>query len=355
MSRRNIDKKTKPFWKDTEAISPVIATILILAVAVAAGVGLYMWFDTFQEGAQAEVGNSTTASMNIMIEESLGDELLKLVLPVTQFNFKSILVDVDNDEKIYKPTSTGNYSYKQEVTGGTLYTNSWYEERFIQEIATTVTNRGPRDLTNVKIKYTELPSSLNYCLHIDRDSDWQLLDVDGTPADMTFTTNGVVEGTSMHYYFGGSKPGINYTDHDVAYADQSTKSWGNNILKVASIYDVDGNHRYAYADNGTTDNGTTYGWNTAGTLFSSNLNSTNYQWCKEHLHNSVYEVGDLKSGETKTVYTYFLAGYFTPKYVEGDSFADCMVNLPIEVYCDQGLRGSVTAKIHMMDLDAGEW
>ncbi|MBW2635911.1 MAG: hypothetical protein JRC86_00015 [Deltaproteobacteria bacterium] len=355
MSKRNINKKIKPFWKDTEAISPIIATILVLAVAVAAGVGLYFWFDTFQEGAQAEVGNSTTSSMNIMIEESLGDELLKLVLPVTQFNFKSVLVDVDNDNKIYKPNSTGNYSYKQEATGtkaSKIYINSWYEERFIQEIATTVTNRGPRDLTNVKIKYTELPSSLNYCLHIDRDSDWQLLDVDGIPADMTFTTSGVVEGTGMHYYFGGTNAGINYTDHGVAYADQNGKSWGNDTLKIASIYDVDGNHKYAYADNGTT-----YGWNTAGTLFSNDLdlNDTTYQWCKEHLHNSVYEVGDLKSGETKTVYTYFLAGYFTPKYVEGDSFADCMVNLPIEVYCDQGLGGSVTAKIHMMDLDAGDW
>lgn len=350
MNRRKIIKKIKPLWKDTEAISPVVATILILVVAVAAGVGLYFWFDTFQEGAQAEVGNSTTSSMNIMVEESLGDELLKLVLPVKQFNFKSVLVDVDNDEKIYKPPSSGNYSYKQEATGGTIYTNSWYEERFIQEIATTVTNRGPRDLTNVKIKYTELPSSLDYCLHIDRDSDWQLLDVDGTPADMTFTTNGVVDGTGMHYYFGGTNAGINYTDPGVAYADQNGKSWGNNVLKVVSMYDVDGNHRYAYADNGTT-----YGWNTSGTLFTNDLNATIYQWCKEHLHNPVYEVGDLKSGETKTVYTYFFAAYFTPTYVEGDSFADCMVNLPIEVYCDQGLGGSVTAKIHMMDLDTGEW
>jgi len=351
MIKEKVVEKIKTFRDNRDAISPIIATILVLAVAVAAGVGLYFWFDTFQEDAQKQVGDSTTSSMNIMIEESLGDELLKLVLPVAQFNFKGTLVDVDNDDRIYKPTSSGNYSIKRIAEGKTPYTNSWYEERFIQEIAATVTNRGPRDLTNVKLKYTDLPANgLTKCLHIDRDSDWQLLDVDGTPADVTFTVDGPVEGTGMHYYFGGLKPGIDYTDHNVTYADQSDKSWGDNILKVASIYDVDGNHRYAYADNGTT-----YGWNTAGTLISSSLNSTNYQWCKEHLQNPVYEVGDLKSGETKTVYTYFFVGWLSPDYVEGDSFADCMINLPIEVYCDQGLGGSVTAEIYMMDLDAGEW
>jgi len=31
MNKEKIVEKIKPFWKDTEAISPVVATILILA------------------------------------------------------------------------------------------------------------------------------------------------------------------------------------------------------------------------------------------------------------------------------------------------------------------------------------
>lgn len=348
--RKKIFEKIKQFFENREAISPIVATILVLAVAVAAGVGLYYWFGAFQTGAQSQMENSSTASMNIMVEESLGDKLLQLVLPVKQFDFNSILVDVDNDEVIYKPTYSGNYSKLREAEGKSLKNNSWREERFIQEIAATITNRGPRDLTNVKIKYTKLPNELTKCLHIDRDSDWQLLDVDGTPADVTFTTDGPVEGTGMHYYFGGQKTEIDYTNKTVAFADQMYSYMGNNTLKVVSLYDVDGNEMYAYADNGTT-----YGWNTAYTLFTNEMNKSNGYWCTEHLHNPVYEVGDLKSGETKTVYTYFFAGYFNLQYVEGDSFADAMINLPIEVYSDQGFGGSVTAKIHIMDLDAEKW
>lgn len=60
------NKKIKPFWKDSEAISPIIATILVLAVAVAAGVGLYFWFDTFQASAQEQVGSSTDSQFDVL-------------------------------------------------------------------------------------------------------------------------------------------------------------------------------------------------------------------------------------------------------------------------------------------------
>ncbi|MFH1127471.1 MAG: archaellin/type IV pilin N-terminal domain-containing protein [archaeon] len=75
MNKKKTLKKIIPFWEDTEAISPVVATILVLAVAVAAGLGLYLWFNPFQANVQAQIGTSSNSSVNLMADTTLGNNV----------------------------------------------------------------------------------------------------------------------------------------------------------------------------------------------------------------------------------------------------------------------------------------
>ena len=348
------NKTIKQFWKDTEAISPIIATILILAVAVAAGVGLYFWFDTFQASAQEQVGDSSAASMNIMMESSLGDELLKVVLPIKLFEYRAEGVDADNYDLLYRPTSSGNYSdYTLKKYGYVKYVNNWRDERFIQEIPIYIENRGPNTLTGVTIKYTQFASTLNYLLQIDRENNNQLLDVNGNPVHVELNDTGVHDNSSISYYFNEPSYAMNYSSvGSDAYLPIESNLFTGDRITATKLYDVDGNTRYAIADIG----GVKTGWNTAGSLFASKsyggLNATLYGWAKEELHNPTYEVGTLEPGENKKIYTYYYVAYLKPEYcTTGDSFADATVDLPIMVSCDQGISQTVIAQLHLIDKD----
>lgn len=353
MNKKKILKKIIPFWEDTEAISPVVATILVLAVAVAAGLGLYLWFNPFQASVQTQVQNSSASSVNLMAESTLGNNVLKVALPVGEFTRKSTIIDVDNDGLLYKPISSGDYS--KAPSGTATYINTWMEERFIQEIPVYIENRGPNPLTNVKVKYIELPSTLTYMLRLDRNKGYQLLKLDGKPAKVDFSTSGILneDSTSAHeYYFNGTIPAINYAVHTVNYtATQNSSTFANHTLTVLKIYDADGKTGYAYAKS----NGTVEGWNTAGTLFAGStgggLNATLYEWSKSKLQDPTYEVGTLNPGEKKTVYTYFFAAYIKKEYCDSGSFKDCRINLPIQVNTDQGATQTVTPTLHIIDTD----
>lgn len=333
MNKKKIFKKIIPFWEDTEAISPVVATILVLAVAVASGLGLYLWFNPFQAGVQASVQNISASSVNLMAESTLGNNVLKVALPVSKFTRKSTLIDIDNDGRLYKPAAKGGGNYSLAPSGTGTYINTWVEERFIQEIPVYIENRGPNPLTNVKVKYTELPSTLTYVLRFDRNNSYKLLKLDGKPAKVDFSTSGILnedKTTAYEYYFNGTKPAINYSDHFVAYAEQNSSTFKNDTLTVLKLYNVDGKTGYGYA----MKNGIVEGWNTAGTLFAGSsgdgLNKTNYEWCKSKLQDPTYNVGTLNPGEKKTVYTYFFAAYILQSYCDSRSFTDCRINLPIQ-------------------------
>lgn len=354
MNRKNIDKKIKCFWKNTEAISPVVATILILAVAVAAGVALYFWFDTFQAGAQEQVGDSTASSMNVMVESSLGDDALKVALPVSLFEYRATNLDVDNDGKIYRPTYSGNYSDKTlQEYGYVKYSNNWRDERFIQEIPIYIENRGPNKMTGITVKYTQLASTLNYLLQIDRDNKNQLLDVDGNPIHVELNNTGVYDNSSISYYFNDPSYAMNYTSiGSDAYLPIESSLFKDDRITATKFYDVDGSTRYAIADI----SGVKTGWNTAGSLFAGKkkggLNATLYDWAKENLHTPSYEVGTLEPGESIKIYTYYYVAYLVPEYcTTGDSFADATVDLPIMVFCDQGISQTVIAQLHLIDKD----
>ena len=348
------NKKIKPFWKNTEAISPIIATILVLSVAVAAGVGLYFWFDTFQAGAQEQVGATTTSSMNVMVESSLGDKVLKVALPVDTFTYESKWLDLDNDGKIAEPTKSGNYSVYN-----SKYTKFWFDERWIQEIPIYIKNQGPSELTGVKIKY-DVPTGL--LLRIDRNNNNQLLKVDRTPAKINFTADGPKTADTT-YYFDTTDYSVNISDiyWDFSNIPGSTayspfEDWlgsSQSLLKVLKFYDENGNERYARAEI----NGAEHGWNTANSFFVGagwydGLNSTNIDWCKQNLQDPVYDVGTLKPGESKKVYTYYFTGnYLTPDDFDCSSFADCTGKLSVTVSSDQGVSQTVTATFHLIDTD----
>jgi len=353
-----IKQKVKGFCEDTQAISPIIATILVIGVAVAAGVALYFWFDTFQTGAQGQVENTSTSSMNIMVEKSLGNDVLKVSLPVSTFEYSSTMVDVDNDGKIYRPEASGNYSdYTLQKYGYVKYKNNWRDERFIQEIPVYIKNNGPTELTGVKVKYSKLASTLNFVLRIDRDNNYQLLDINGNPVHVMINNTGVYENNSISYYFNEPSYAMNYSNitdiiTDDAYLPIESSMFKDNRTTSTKLYDVDGNSRYGIA----YINGVKTGWNTASSFFASaykkGLNDTNYDWAKENLHNPVYEVGTLKPGESKKIYTYYYLAYLVPSdCTTGDSFADCTIELPITVSTDQGPAQTVIAKLHLIDED----
>ncbi len=323
----------KKIFENTEAISPIVATILLLAVAVAAGMGLYYWFGTFQSGAQEQVQNSSTASMNIMAEKSI---VLKVSLPKDTFVYKSAtLLDADND---------GILGIGNRTILNPSYVNSWRDERFIQEIPIYIKNQGPSELTGVKIKY-EPTTNIRY-LRIDRNNGNQLLKLDGTPAKVNFTADGPIEKEKdITYYFNSNAYIVNYTDNTSAYPSFVAKD-GNNTLFLNMFYNEDEQYTYARAEKG----GTSLGWNTAATFGRSTLNLSNFEWFLANLQNPNYDVGTLKPGESKKVYTYFMVGDgFTPKQWNCSSFADCRVNLPVTVGTDQGVSQKVTVTLHLMD------
>jgi len=143
MSNKKIVDKIKHFWNDTEAISPIIATIMILVVAVAAGAMLYFWWDEFQEGAQEEVGASAMGSMKTM---SIGSAIVIMSSEINE-NFK-LYPDADNaTEELVNNSENAGIWYAQNYTGVRFGPNGlddlgYHDERFIVEIPVTISSNG---------------------------------------------------------------------------------------------------------------------------------------------------------------------------------------------------------------------
>ena len=58
--------------KNSRAISPVVATALLLVVAVVAVVGFQTWFNTYQSGLNSKVEQQSAAGSSITIERLEG-------------------------------------------------------------------------------------------------------------------------------------------------------------------------------------------------------------------------------------------------------------------------------------------
>ena len=380
MKIEKLIKKMKPFFNNTEAISPIIATIMVLVVAVAAGAGLYFWFDTFQASAQEEVGVSSTDSMRSMV---IGSADIAINLMDEEFSFEEM--DATDDTSTDNKRGNGRISWAQNYSTGPVGPGkngqrglAWQDERFIVEIPITVSSSAA--LENVKI-FAGVPSVVSggesklyayHWLHLDRNKDYQLLKGDGTPFKgyINDSTDKVYEDNAngYTYYFGRSGLGcgidiLNGTvsvetgtlaDNTLNPGDES-QVWGAKIsgtnggLMIMSLYtNTASQERYfAFAKNGSEE----LGWITCDyTNGGRDKYFNGIDKINEMFHGNTYEVADkLTPNKAVTVNTYFMVSALVldkgQDTLEDDGMAEIV--LPYTITTDEGLieKTSVTLTV----------
>ncbi len=375
MSNKKIVDKIKHFWDDSEAISPIIATIMVLVVAVAAGAGLYFWFDTFQTGAQEEVGESATGSMRSMV---IGSADIAINLMDEKFSLEGM--DATDDTSTDNIKGNGRISWAQDYISGPVGLNgkrgvAWMDERFIVEIPITVSSSAA--LENVKI-FAGVPSVVSggesnlrayHWLHLDRNNGYQLLKGDGTPFKgfINDSTDKVYEDNTdgYTYYFGrsGLAAGIDILNgnlsaetgtlaNNTSTSGDESQVWGAKIsgtnggLMVMSLYtNTASQERYfAFAKNGSEE----LGWitcdytNGGRDKYFNGIDKINGMF-----HGNTYEVADeLTPNKAVTVSTYFMVSTLMldkgQDTLEDDGMAEIV--LPYTITTDEGLieKTSVT-------------
>ena len=367
MNKEKIVDKIKHFWNDTEAISPIIATIMVLVVAVASGAGLYFWFDEFQEGAQDEVGVSATSNVRAMVIGS-ADVKLNPLSEKTSFDGMDAPGDTagNGDGWIFNALSS-TLSYDMGPNGRN--DKGWIDERFIVEIPITIISNA--ELNNVVLtamKPVAIEGDLRdyMWLHLDRDTEYQL----NTVNDEAFVgyinkSYKVYEDTSGYtYYFGGMKHlGLDMINGNVSpetgtladntstsYPDESNLDYPNipttdGSLSVITLYKDDGNTRFAFAKNGTAD----LGWITCNYNASETTTFTDYfngDKLKPVFDSGTYTVADqLTANKVVTVYAYFMVDVLA---VDTQS-KSAEIELPFRVTTDEGVMGTTSVTLTVTD------
>ena len=390
MKIEKLIKKMKPFFNNTEAISPIIATIMVLVVAVAAGAGLYFWFDTFQEGAQTEVGAAATGSMRTM---SIGSAIVTMGSEINE-NFK-LYPDEDNatEETLLNSENAGIW-YAQNYTGRRFGPNGLddlglHDERFIVEIPVTISSS--TELTDVKLKAGKIEVTDgnlygHMWLHLDSESDYQLLNGDDTQF-VGFINNSTVQvyedaTNGFTYHFGGqnhhgvklNESNSTMVDFVTKYGavpdDPNSKSYDESDISPPVIARVDGAMgvirlytpdamRVAFAKDKT---GTEYGWMTcnydAGLSYSPSASSMQDEYFigrekLEQFHNPVYKVADtLVPNEAQTISTYFFVTIMSlSNYETGTDEGLTTVNIPLTMTSKEGVSQTMNVKFTVLDKD----
>jgi len=389
MNKEKIAEKIKHFWKETEAISPVVATILILAVAVAAGVGLYFWFDTFQEGAQAQVEKSSTGSMKTM---AIGSAIITMSSEINE-NFK-LYPDSDNaTEELVNNSENGGIWYAQSYTGVRFGPNGldelgYHDERFIVEIPITISSS--TELTDVKLKAGKIEVTDgnlygHMWLHLDSESDYRLLNGDDTLFVGFINENDtqVFENTTdgLTYYFGGKKHHgvclpttatlLDFVNDTGAVPDDpSTVKYDESDISPPRIATVDGalgvirlyTPDTSYVAFAKDKNDTEYGWMTcnpaAGYTGNSKTSSMKDEYFLggeklEQFHNPVYKVADtLNPNDAQTVSTYFFVTIMALSNREtGTDDGSTTLNIPLTMTSKEGVTQTINVKFTVLDED----
>ncbi|MBU3966128.1 MAG: hypothetical protein KKG76_01960 [Euryarchaeota archaeon] len=405
MNKKKTLKKIIPFWEDTEAISPVVATILVLAVAVAAGLGLYLWFNPFQANVQGQVGNTSVASIDLMAKKSLGNDAITLSPFPGESMYTITFAEVDDKESAPKNETTGNTLYPQgngyisiyrkytptswlrSTSGGNGWVNTTknpqiYDERFIIEIPVTLTpalslhnviiKAGKPVVAETYPKTTETLFHTEFWLHIDRDNNYQLLKNDETPFKgimnrSTLTASKIEENTTGNtFYFNGKDYFLNVSDtpwrnftgenmggnfekvdkeRGTALIQSGWPSGAHTFFRVLPIYKADGVKRYAYIKNAT---GGIEGWYTNYFSGADNI--------KEYFDSNQYNVGDVNAGQSVTKYLYLMFDSLRmPKcpdpmttWLEGDD-EYVVFDVPITATTPDGITSTMTVKVKVMD------
>lgn len=365
MEKEKIVKKIKHLLNNTEAISPVVATILILAVAVAAGVGLYFWFTAFQESAQTEVGESTRGQMRTMSIDNAQ-------VTISPFDIPSLEgIDADYDTVADNPAGNGRIRYAGNYTdpisglGPNGKNNvAWMDERFVVDIPIMISSNIA--LEDVMLTYG-MPIVMNegaalrshLWLHLDKDNNYQLLKNDGNPfiGFINVSTDNVFENAThgYTYHFGDSQfAGLdinNYTENidvDAGIATQGLSppqiSRRPDSLGVMKIYS-EGDFHYAFAQNKT---GSRFGWVTCD-YRSKEDRYFNGEEKLSVFHSPTYKVADrLVPNEAVTVTTYFtymLGNLDNYNTYNDDGYAE--IELPFTITTKEGVTAisSITLTI----------
>jgi len=387
MNKEKIVDKIKHFWNDTEAISPIIATIMILVVAVAAGAGLYFWFNAFQESAQDEVGDSASASVETMVFRSA---YITMTSEINE-NFK-LYPDQDN---VTEGTENGAIWYAQNYSGIRFEPNGkddlgWHDERFIVEIPITITSK--TELNDVKLKAgkIEITDGNLYghmWLHLDSESDYQLLNGDDTQFVGFINENEtqVFENTTdgLTYYFGGKK-------HHGVLLNESNATMVEFVGKYGAVPDDPSSAKYDESDISPPRIGTTpgamgvirlYTPDSSYAAFAKDQTGEEYGWmtCNyaaggavppipatsmkdqyfhggeklEQFHNPVYKVADtLNPNEAQTVSTYFFVTIMSlSNYDTGKDEGLTTVNIPLTMTSKEGVSETMNVKFIVADKD----
>jgi len=388
MSNKKIVDKIKHFWNDTEAISPIIATIMILVVAVAAGAMLYFWWDEFQEGAQEEVGASAMGSMKTM---SIGSAIVIMSSEINE-NFK-LYPDADNaTEELVNNSENAGIWYAQNYTGVRFGPNGlddlgYHDERFIVEIPVTISSS--TELTDVKLKAGKIEVTDgnlygHMWLHLDSDSDYQLLNGDDTlfvgfiNQNETQVFENATDG--LTYYFGGQ-------NHHGVLLNESHPTEADFIKATGAVQDIAATIKVDESDIsppriGTTPgamgvirlytpdamrvafakdkNGTEYGWMTCNyaagqTAFGGSMKDQYFLGRDklEQFHNPVYKVADtLNPNEAQTISTYFFVTIMSlSNYETGTDDGLTTVNIPLTMTSKEGVTQTINVKFTVLDED----
>ena len=393
MSNKKIVDKIKHFWNDTEAISPIIATIMVLVVAVAAGAGLYFWFDTFQASAQEEVGTSATGSMRTM---SIGSAIVTMSSEINE-NFK-LYPDEDNaTEELMNNSENAGIWYAQNYTGARFGPNGmdgvgYHDERFILEIPVTISSS--TELTDVKLKAGKIEVTDgnlhgHMWLHLDSDYNYRLLNGDDTRfvGFINNNTDQVYENTTdgFTYYFGGKKHHgvllnrsnetmVSFVELTGAVPDDpNSKGYDESDISPPRIATVDGalgvirlyTPDSSYVAFAKDKNDTEYGWMTCNydaggynpfappTTWSMKDEYFHGTEKLEQFHNPVYKVADtLNPNEAQTVSTYlFVTIMSLSNYETGTDDGLTMVNIPLTMTSKEGVTQTINVKFTVLDED----
>ena len=374
MNKENIVDKIKHFWDDTEAISPIVATIMVLVVAVAAGAGLYFWFDEFQTGAQEEVGEASTGSMRSMVIGSAD-------IQVRPFDEKPSLdgIDATGDTAIDNLKGNGqiararNYSANKLGLNG-IYGVAWHDERIVVEIPITITSSA--ELEGVTL-ITEKPvvnkgTLKSYMwLHLDKDNDYQLLKKDDTVFKGFINDSEVKvyeDGANGYtYYFGGKKhlgldivngirdnatgtlaDNLTTTNVDESNLVPRTISSKDGALRVMQLFTREGFEYWAFAKN---DTGSDLGWITCDHIQSGDTYFTGTDKIDDMFNSGTYEVADtLVPNEAVTVYKYFMInGLLLDNYGTTNEDGSAEIELPFRIITKEGLTESGSITLTIMD------
>jgi len=86
--------------KNIKAISPVVATALLLVVAVIAVVGFQTWFNSYQSGLNAKVEQQSNTGANILVERLENETLYLKNAGTENVSVTEIKITDSNQNKI---------------------------------------------------------------------------------------------------------------------------------------------------------------------------------------------------------------------------------------------------------------